>query len=100
MAEDLLYLRPECHGSELRLEWPMRGRDGDWGSWKIEVRIRGVRLAPTLVLTVSRRLVGQPEWRNGRAHRETLLFQASCLRELVVYRFGFTYLVGYYVNRT
>lgn len=62
--------------------------------------MRGVRLASTLVLTVSRRLVGQPEWWNGRAHRETLLFQASCLGELVVYRFGFTYLVGYYVNRT
>ena len=38
MAKDFLYLRPECHGSELRLKWPMRGRDGDWGSWKIEVR--------------------------------------------------------------
>jgi hypothetical protein len=38
MAEDLLYLGPECHGSELCLEWPMRGRDSDRGSWKIQVR--------------------------------------------------------------
>ena len=35
VAKDLLYLGPKRHGSELCLERPMRGRDGDWGSWKI-----------------------------------------------------------------
>jgi hypothetical protein len=38
MAEDLLYLGPERHGSKLCLEWPVRGRDSDRGSWKIQVR--------------------------------------------------------------
>jgi hypothetical protein len=32
MAENLLYLGPKCHGGELRLEWPMGGRDSDRGS--------------------------------------------------------------------
>jgi hypothetical protein len=35
MAKDFLYLGPKRHGSELRLKWPMRGGDGDRGSWKV-----------------------------------------------------------------